>query len=228
MNDKLTMPVAKDTLAEQKARAALDGNLQDIAQYIVDGIASADIASHIPGIKHVVTFARAFNAVRDRMLLLKIAQFFEAFSNVSLADKMMMAQSLEADPKYRRKVGQHILELLDRVDSHRKPSMCGYAFAAFARGEINATLLQRLLSAIERVPAIEIDLVRIMVEAGPGEVWAAVDRETKTALGNAGLLDLQMTMDGNMYDLNPTARAFVSLGLDTKTAESGSSSSESV
>ena len=36
---------------------------------------------------------------------------------------MMMAQSLEADPKYRRKVGEHILELLERVDSKRKPAV---------------------------------------------------------------------------------------------------------
>jgi hypothetical protein len=57
------------------------------------------------------------------MLLLKIAKFFEAFSDVSLADKMMMAQSLEADPKYRRKDGEHILELLERVDSKRKPAV---------------------------------------------------------------------------------------------------------
>jgi hypothetical protein len=91
--------------------------------YIVDGIASADISSHIPRVKHVVAFARAFNAVRDRMLLLKIAKFFEAFSDVSLADKMMMAQSLEADLEYHRKVGEHILELLERVDSKRKSAV---------------------------------------------------------------------------------------------------------
>jgi hypothetical protein len=218
MNDKLPIPVAKDTEAEKKARSALDGTLQDVEQYIVDGLLTPDIASHIPGVKYVVAFARAFNAVRDRMLLLKIAQFFEALSDVPLADKRLMAQSLETDPKYRRKVGEHILDLLERIESKRKPAMCGYVFAAYAKGEIDVTLLQRLLSCIERLPSIEIDSVRIMVEAGPGEVWAAVDRETKTALGNAGLLDLNMTMDGNMYDLNPTGRAFVQLGLDTKTA----------
>jgi hypothetical protein len=82
------------------------------------------------------------------------------------------------------------------------------------------TGLLRLLSAIERVPVHEIDSVRVLVEAGPGPVWASVDRETKTALANAGLLDAEFSFDGNMVVLNDTSRAFVALGLDTKTSTS--------
>ena len=219
MGDIAPIPLQKDTEAEKKARTALDGTLQDIEQYIMDGLVSSDIASHIPGVKHVIAFARALNAVRDRLLMVKLARFFKVLSDVPLAERLVLSQSLEADPKYRRKVGEHILELLDRIDSERKPAMCGHVFAAYARNEIDPTLLLRLLSAIERVPIYEIDSVRELVEAGPGTVWASVDRETKTALANAGLLDAEFSLDGNMVVLNNTSRAFVALGLDTKTAK---------
>jgi hypothetical protein len=113
----------------------------------VDGLVSSEIASHIPGVKHLIAFARTLSAVRDRLLMVKLARFFKALSNVPLAERIVLSQSLEADSKYGRKVGEHILELLDPIDSERKPTMCGHVCAACARGEIDLTLLLRLPSA---------------------------------------------------------------------------------
>jgi len=57
MSDKPPTPLQKDTEAEKKARTALEGTLQDIEQYIVDGLVSSDIARPHPWRQAVIAFA---------------------------------------------------------------------------------------------------------------------------------------------------------------------------
>jgi hypothetical protein len=58
-----------------------------------------------------------------------------------------MVSRIEADPEYGRRVGSHVIELLDHVDSHRKPMMLATVFAAYAIGEIDVHVLNRLNAA---------------------------------------------------------------------------------
>src|SRR5205807_9135007 len=88
-----------------------------------------------------------------------------------------------------RSVGSHLVEVLDRVDSHRKPAMLGYSFLAYAQGKINgAQQLQRLISAIERLPSAEIDSVRPFLNSRDNTPERdRMHAESIQALVNAGL-----------------------------------------
>jgi hypothetical protein len=47
-----------------------------------------------------------------------------------------MIDRLDNEDGFRRKVGDRLIELLDRVDSHAKPEMLAKAFRAYATSQI--------------------------------------------------------------------------------------------
>jgi hypothetical protein len=138
-----------------------------------------------------------------------------AFPDIPVEQRVDMVHRLESDAGYRRKVGLHLIELLDRIDSHRKPGMIGEVFAEFARGLIDLTALHRLIAGIERLPSHEIDAVRKMESAvaEPGGM-ANVDSETTYAMINASFVYIESGWGGGAAKITPTCSLFLRLNLD--------------
>jgi hypothetical protein len=195
--------------------------VQDIGQRAIDVICSDDIAKTIPGVKIVVAGAAAFQSVRDEILNSKLDAFIDPLREITTAERCDMVDRLESDPKYRRKVGVHIIEVLDRQESYRKPRMTGEIFAAFARKEIDLVMFQRLLNAVDRLPATEIDTVRRFVESSNSQPERdKIDAESIQAMVNAGLLGIGVLapFGGSKLSFHPnlTCSKFVELNLDLK------------
>jgi hypothetical protein len=204
---------------EGKGDAAAYDLVQDYAQALMDVVISDEVLKHIPVIKTLTSAVAAVKSIRDQILLQKLAQFVASLAEVPAARRRAMIGKLEADPAYKRKVGTHLVELLDRVDSHRKPIMIGEVFAAYLRGQIETTMFQRLLGAIERLSMIDIDAVRAFL-GSPDPDLGAITRESIQALTNAGLTWASTGPIGGRigYTPNEICRMFVALDLDTKSA----------
>jgi hypothetical protein len=131
-----------------------------------------------------------------------------------------MVQRLEADPTYKRRVGVHLIELLDRVDSYRKPLMIGYVFEACLSGRIDVIQLHRLNAAIERLPSHDIDVVREVVRVLEDNRLdlAQINEESKQAMINAGLAYIESGFGGGGFKVTATCSLFVQLDLDVKSA----------
>lgn len=78
-----------------------------------------------------------------------ISMFLMTFPDVPSETRVELVRRLEAEPEYNRKAGEHMIELLDRIDGHRKATMIGHAFAAYGLERIDLITLQRLNAAIE-------------------------------------------------------------------------------
>src|SRR5947207_2403019 len=130
-----------------------------------------------------------------------------------------MVSRLQANPVYCRRVEMHVIEILNRIDSHRKPVMIAAVFAAFAKGEIEIGQLNRLHAAIDSLTAFAIDFVREFVSGAteptadekiepstqtgmkdPGR-WPISD-EIASLMVNAGLATFQFTYGGMTYGPN--------------------------
>jgi hypothetical protein len=201
----------------------LDGELidlvQDYAQRAVEALCAADVLKEIPIIKTALVAKDAITSIRDEMLLQKLRACLTELSDMPQGERQQMVSKLESDPAYGRRVGEHLIELLDRVESQRKPAMVGKAFAAYGRGKIQLAMLQRLIGAIERLPTYEIDTVRRFVNSSndPPE-RQRIDPESIQALTIAGLTAPAIgPIGGNLgYNWNPTCSMFVELNLDVQ------------
>lgn len=195
----------------------------DYGQRAIELVSSSDLVKEIPLLKTVAFAGAAIQCIRDEMLISKIGAFLAPLADVTTEERQSMVERLQADSKYRRRVGENLVELLDRTESYRKPKIFGEIFAALARGQIDVGMLQRLISATERLPTMEIENVRRFVESKLNAAdRAKIDMESIYALINSGLAQSHVAapIGGTVttYFATKTGETFVELMLDHKSS----------
>jgi hypothetical protein len=179
-----------------------------------------DLLGHIPVFKTGLAAAKLIGSLRDHLLLQKLGIFLHAISAIPAPERRAMVERLAADPDLDENVGEHLIELLDRVDGRRKPAMIGAVFTAFAFEEISVRTLRRLNSAILDLAASEIGAVRLLdaynkSRSEPAqEKGQPPERESMQAIANAGLAEPVSLAGGIWYTLNETGAAYLTLELD--------------
>jgi hypothetical protein len=210
----------KSDQREREALAVVDDVAAEVGESAIEVILSADVLEHLPFVKGLVGVAKLVASVRDMLLMRKIETFLRRLGSISQEDRVDMIRRLEDDSSYTESLGEHLVELLDRLEGQRKAAMAGDAFAAFARKEIDLKMLRRLLNAIDRLPAMEIDTVRRFENSSNNQPERdTIDSESIQALVNAGLASSISTspLGGRRtFIANVTCRKFVELKLDVK------------
>jgi len=189
----------------------LDDLAIDYGELGLDALIDSDVVSEIPVVKSVVSIVRMGKGVRDRLFARKLINFLVGFRGISDWERRDMVSRLEADTDYGRRVGDHLTELLERIESTKKPLMIARVFRAYASKEIDATMLHRLCSTIERLPAFEIGHVTRFRYAPVGQ--SGLPLESIANLQMAGLIEVGWTASGMYFSPNAVAETFVTLEL---------------
>jgi hypothetical protein len=207
-----------------KKEADVQNELNDVAAAYAEAALQAlhidDLLGHIPIFKTGLAAAKLIGSLRDHLLLKKIGTYLHAISAIPAPERRAMVERLAVDPDFNENVGEHLIELLDRVDGRRKPAMIGAVFAAFAFEQISSKTLRRLNSAIQYLPAAEINAVRLLDTYNKSRSELAhekrqlPERESMQAIANAGLAEPDSLASGIWYNLNETGVAFLKLELD--------------
>jgi hypothetical protein len=206
---------------QREATDELNDVAAEVAQAAITIITAESVLEQIPIAKIGLAVWKTVSSIRDQLLMKKLEIFLRNLASIAAEDRRSMIQRLNDDPDFKEDVGDHIVELIDRIDGQRKPGMIGAVFAAFAHGEINVKMLRRLNSAIERLQSIEIHSVRqlsdnpIFLLAGREREGEDVDAESLQALTNAGLAMALAVLDGTRFTITETGKVFVRLNLDT-------------
>jgi hypothetical protein len=184
----------------------------EYAEVGLDAFLDAGIVRDIPFVGTFVGIARIGITVHDRLFTKKILDLLTGLADLAVEERQELIARLENDPKYGRRVGEHLVDLIDRVESHRKPAMVARVFKAYLRGEVDADMLHRLCGAVERVPSYEIPRLRPFCEAPPPERDAP--SVTLQSLQAAGLLNAASGWGALVYEPNEVSAAFLMLELD--------------
>ena len=205
---------------DAEAQNELNDVAAEYAEAALRAIGIEDLLGHIPVIRTALAAAKVIGSVRDHLLLRKISIYLHAISAIPAAERRAMIERLTGDSAFKENVGEHIIELLDRVDGRRKPAMIGAVFTAFAFEQVDLKTLRRLNSAIQYLPAEEIDSVRKLDTYNRSRSDLAQDirplpeRESMQAIANAGLAEPDALASGVAYKLNATGIAYLKLELD--------------
>jgi hypothetical protein len=188
-----------------------------IEEYVkvgLDAFIETGVAQHIPIVSTIVGVTKIGLSIHDRIFMKKSLELMAPLSSLKPDERRRMVERLEGDANYGRKVGEHLLELLDRIESVRKPRMISRVFLAYLQNEVDAVMLHRLLYTVERIPIHEISSLRIFCERKPEERDAPLF--TLQSLASAGLLDAQSAFGGMAFQANEIGTAFLSLRLDAQ------------
>ncbi|MCU0754166.1 MAG: hypothetical protein MUE46_03465 [Xanthomonadales bacterium] len=185
----------------------------EYAEVALDSASDSEIVKEIPGVSTIRALLSLKSSYSDRMLGRKIEKFVRGIAELKDSERAEMVSRLESDSDYGRSVGMYLVELLDRVDGHKKPEMLARTFAAFARKEIELLMLLRLNVAIERVPNYEIKNIRPFNNDGKTGC-PQLDDVSIHAFLSAGLARVRSGYNGSIYEPTEVCSAFVSLELD--------------
>ena len=182
----------------------------------IDAALSDGALKDLPIVSTIVAFGKLGVSINNRLLIIKLMKFLSQSQSMTAQERIEMVQKLESDPAYGRKVGEHLIELLDRIESQLKPEMLSLVFKAYAASEIDADMLHRLNNAIERIPHFEIPNIRVFNDMTPDD-RLRFNASSLQAFVNAGLATLISGYGKLVYKPNEVCEKFLSIGLDKVT-----------
>jgi hypothetical protein len=185
---------------------------KDLFEVALDSTLQEGVLKDVPVFGTVVGLIRAAGSVRDAFLIHKMHRFLSSLSTLSDQERKDMVNRLDGDAVFRGRVGEGVIEIIDRLEATRKPEMLAKIFGAFAVGRISPLELHRLIYAVERIPVHEIDSVREYLASTP------LARDTMNQESLQALIAAGLAFDGGGWTevrtANRTTDLFVEFGLD--------------
>lgn len=178
----------------------------------VDTLLESGALKDIPIVNTVVGMFNVAGSVRDQLLTSKLLRFFIQLSEIPQSKRIAMAEKLNEDEQFAGRAGAAVIEILDRMESEKKPELAAKCFAAYARNEISFEELRRILLALERIPSFDIEKLGQFSQASIEES-IKMDEALLLAFVNAGLGQNNGGLDGGAILPTKLCKKFVAIGL---------------
>ncbi|GAB3724040.1 hypothetical protein GCM10027594_05120 [Hymenobacter agri] len=193
-------------------------NLTDLAsdasELVLDGITSAsDAIEAVPVFGSAVKLVRAGLAMREKLFMRKLSRFLLQLQGIKPEEKQAFIREMVFDPDFKKRVGENLVLVLDRLNDMEKADVLGRLFRAYVAGRIDYPLFGRFAGIVDR--AFLPDLFRLRQfnadSAGDDAVFA---------LESLGLVYLSVIGGGNAsLDGTDGGSAYAILPLGQKLAE---------
>ena len=178
----------------------------------VDAVLDSEVLKDVPLVNTVVGIFNVAGTFRDHILAAKLIRFLNQLSDVKQQDRVEMVKRLNEDGKFSGRIGSALIEILDRMESEKKPELAARCFAAYAKKEISFEELRRILLALERVPSFDIEQLAAFSKAMPVDL-AQMDEAMLLAYVNAGLGVNNGGFDGGLIVPTKLCQLFIEIGL---------------
>lgn len=136
---------------------SMDG-LIDISEQSVDDIVDIEIIKQIPIVKTVLGMMQTGLNIRDRLFLKKILAFLSGISHISEKERREMINKIDDSKKYRIKVGEKLLYILDNCDDYINAENVAKLFSSMIGEKIDYEEYLEAARIISRISANELNL----------------------------------------------------------------------
>jgi hypothetical protein len=178
----------------------------------IDAALDSGALKEIPLVSTVVGIFNVASTFKDRLLTAKLIRFINQLSDTPQQDRVKMIERLNENGKFSGRAGSALIEILDRMESEKKPEIAAKCFAAYAKEEISFEELRRILLALERVPSFDIEQLVAFSKAKLIKS-AQIDESTLLAYVNAGLGVNNGGFDGGVIVPTKLCELFIKIGL---------------
>lgn len=185
---------------------------KDYLELGIDAALESGVLKDIPFVNTVVGIFNVAGTIKDQILATKLIRFLSQLSEIPKEEREGMVDKLNEDSKFAGKSGSVLIEILDRMESERKPELAAKCFAAYAKNVISFEQLRRMLFALERIPSFEIDTLRNF-SSTTIETSIKMEESTLLAFVNAGLGKNNGGFDGGAILPTELCKLFVSSGV---------------
>lgn len=108
----------------------------DGSEILIDSVISDGVLKDIPIVSTLVGLIKSSSSISSMLLLKKIIYFLNGIKDISPEKRSEMIASIDKSPKYKTKIGEKLLYIINRCDDHDKASLVAELFKAFLNKEI--------------------------------------------------------------------------------------------
>lgn len=156
--------------------------ISDLSEVALDSFTDNEILKDIPLIGTAVKLLNIGNTINDRIFVNKLIKFLKQLDNFENGTVLKEIQYLDDSKIYNYKVGEKILEIINRIDSDGKPEITGRLFRNFIDKKISYPEFLKLTNIVEK--AFYYDLILLNNCSPEGKLYIDLDEE----LYNLGLI----------------------------------------
>ena len=178
-------------LSSSFSQTIKDSDLQNVtiglAEVFADSLIEDGIAKDIPIIGTVIGLGKASMGIKEILFLKKIIYFISELKNVSATKRHEMIDKIDKSGKFRTKVGEKLLYIIDKCEDHVKSQIIAVLFSAFLSEKIS---YEEFLRASHIVDQVILDDLKWFIESGweKEDDWKyrIEDRDNHLTLDEAG------------------------------------------
>lgn len=124
------------SLNETLQESELCNIVNNAAEILIDSVIDDGLLKEIPIVKTLVGLIKTTTNISSILLLKKIIIFLDGIKNIPQNKRYKMIAEINNSPKYRIKVGEKLLYIINHCDDHDKASLISELFKAFLSEEI--------------------------------------------------------------------------------------------
>lgn len=124
----------------------------EYSEIVIDKLLDGDneLLKEIPLIKTINSIVQFKSTLDENIFLKKITKFLYSLKDISKEKKYEMISRIDNSGAYQQRVGEKLLEILNRIESDLKPSIIGNLFKAFILEEIDYNTFLRYSFIVEK------------------------------------------------------------------------------
>lgn len=132
-----------------------DSNLHNVAigltETLTDSILRDGLLKDIPIIGTIVGLGKTSIKITDLLFLKKVISFLTELQTISIEDRKEMIDKIDLSKKFRVKVGERLLYIIDKCDDHENAQYISRLFAGYINREIDYPDFLKASKVIERI-----------------------------------------------------------------------------
>ena len=133
-----------------------DTNLENIAVDVsevgIDLLFDGGILRDVPIVGTLVSLTKFGANVRDRLFLKKILTFLSQLKDIPVEQRKKMVNDIDDSKKFRVKVGEKLLYIIDTSNDYEASELIGTLFKAYLEEKITYANFLKASSVIEKIP----------------------------------------------------------------------------
>jgi len=121
----------------------------ELVESLSESMLNDGLLKDIPIIGTLVGLTKTGINIKDRLFVKKILTFLFNINNVSAEKRTEMIEKIDANSKYKIKVGEKLLYIIDKCEDHEKAKLIGILFSAFLNKFIDYSEFLKASKVIE-------------------------------------------------------------------------------
>ena len=178
-------------LSNSFSQTLKDSNLQNatigLAEVFVHSLIEDGIAKDIPIIGTVIGLGKASIGIKEILFLKKIIYFISELKDIPAIKRHKMIEEIDNSGKFRTKVGEKLLYIIDKCEDYEKSQLIALLFSAFLSKRIS---YDEFLRASHIVDQVILEDLKWFVDSGweneDGWKYRDEDRDDHLSLDETG------------------------------------------